>query len=450
MKKMIKCGCFAVYLLGLILVSSKGTVNAAGRSFISYGYTYEQWEEIYNSYSKPEFYNNLSGKSVYYSGGSIGQISMLKEQGQGFFGYCIEDLDRDEELELLGIGSWYQGNSTGVVSIEAWIYDDIGGTQRSTKVFSKEYAGRDETVIPTEEIMVTVSFQQSEDHAPFILFYTEGLRNQCEDRYYEFNAVCYQGIAGEIQEVASATSVYHETEWEQIASDAEEVMAAQGIESLVEADGEIICRMVMNNKYSENELISGYVEYIEGEGSDISENPSEKNLDTVVGLESDYCVSGNFSGTESAKLEEEFAFYSYPGMYSDNDYCEIWYSRNGQPEQLFKWSEPMWCYLRDPIFTYVSEDGKTYFIVNTSRRVAASYSECMIFGADSSGSFSIIFDREGWAEKTEDGQLKITLDNLEMVGGSNQYSQTVFGASIINGEIVQTDTSDAVASQDGL
>ena len=172
-------------------------------------------------------------------------------------------------------------------------------------------------------------------------------------------------------------------------------------------------------------------------------NPMQvgNGLDAVVEAGPTQAYDGDFTG----KSNESFAIYQY-SMFEDSDSCQIWYGVNNNPSQLFVWentSGNSFCNLA-PVITYKTADGMTYFIVNSYRRGALSFNECMIFGADQGGSFSMIYDIQGTILQKADGSLQVeeTIMNLG-ADGTPDYNTETYTVVIEGGKVLKSDSDKA-------
>ncbi len=176
---------------------------------------------------------------------------------------------------------------------------------------------------------------------------------------------------------------------------------------------------------------------------------SEQTLDEIVGMEATYsCIYDYDMDGET----EELAIYQYNDKWGQLHNCKIWY-KDDEAEQLFIWEDNSgnsFCGVSEPLI-YYDNTGKPYIIVNTYRRVAASYRHCMIFGMNENKQFCIIFDQQGEAKSVEANIIHLELETMEIVEGANHYSYEKKDTYIENGELkyleLEVDTSTALIHQ---
>lgn len=172
-------------------------------------------------------------------------------------------------------------------------------------------------------------------------------------------------------------------------------------------------------------------------------------LDDVVGMEATYLYSYDFDLDGDI---ETLAIYQYENEWGELSNCQIWY-QDEDIEQLFIWEDTSgnaFCNVSEPI-EYYDSAGNPYIIVNTYRRVAASYLDCMILGLNELGEFDIIYDQHAEAKVIDAEDIQLRLETMEVIDGCNNYSYETKNVYIENGEVkfieIELNVSEALLYQ---
>lgn len=167
-------------------------------------------------------------------------------------------------------------------------------------------------------------------------------------------------------------------------------------------------------------------------------------MDSQLGMTANFTLEKAFIADSEEK--GEFACYSYNMQRTVSsieypnfmDSCQIWYKKNGEEKQLFKWEDQMWCQIDYPVIEYQDLAGNTYLIVNTIRRVSNTYDECLIFGNTGNGEFGLIADMQDCIVELE--HLSNTLmvyqyeHHMDMEGGLTKIGEQYSMATLENGQ----------------
>lgn len=191
-------------------------------------------------------------------------------------------------------------------------------------------------------------------------------------------------------------------------------------------------------------LTISHQSYVIAEGT----NNGICSIDEDVGRTANFSLKRQFIA--GSQREGEFACYSY-NVYGEPvnmtvepgqeyfDCCEIWYKENGETKNLFLWRDPIYCIIDYPPIEYHDTMGNIYMIVNTGRRVNASYVECMIFGNTGNGNFAKIKDLQHYriTQDSNTGNLILTKYSREGVEFWQSFysGQTDYDCYIENGKL---------------
>ena len=209
----IICGCMAVILAQPV------AAQEADWNF---------WQSYYAQQSAAGVHNDVSNGIIFDDGSSL---STIIDNGQGYFGSYVKDMDQDGMDELVTVGSWYEGGGRDVAKIEVWIYDYENGQVTGTMAYQLYYAGSDSAVMQTSVREATALIHEKADGSNYVMVLEEGRRAGANADYVSSSVIEYDG-PGQIKELVNVSSAGKETSEDSLFKGYKEEKAVLGLNDL--------------------------------------------------------------------------------------------------------------------------------------------------------------------------------------------------------------------------
>ena len=164
------------------------------------------WQSYYAQQSAYGVHNDVSNGIIFDDGSSL---STIIDNGQGYFGSYLRDMDQDGVDELVTVGSWYEGGGMDAAKMEVWIYDYENGQITGTMAYQLYYAGSDSAVMQTTYREATALIHEKADGSNYVMVLEEGKRVGVDKNYVSSNVIEYNG-PGQIKEFVNISSAYKE------------------------------------------------------------------------------------------------------------------------------------------------------------------------------------------------------------------------------------------------
>lgn len=242
-KMMVAVCCSCLTVSTVQLVSAEGT-----------DWTF--WQSYYTQQSAYDAYNDVSNSIIFDDGSSL---STIIDNGQGYFGSYLKDMDQDGVDELIAVGSWYEGGGKDAAKMEVWIYDYENGQIIGTKAYELYYAGSDLAVMQTASREVTAMIHEKSDGSNYVMVLEKGRRVGSDIDYISSSVIEYDG-PGQIKEMVNISSAYKEYEEENLFEGYTEEKAVFGLNDLrSETKGDLlIADLKRENQSSEATIRTEY------------------------------------------------------------------------------------------------------------------------------------------------------------------------------------------------
>lgn len=131
------------------------------------------WQSYYAQQSAYGVHNDVSNGIIFDDGSSF---STIIDNGQGYFGSYLKDMDQDGVDELVTVGSWYEGAGMDAAKMEVWIYDYENSQITGAMAYQLYYAGSDSAVMQTTYREATALIHEKADGSNYVMVLEEGKR----------------------------------------------------------------------------------------------------------------------------------------------------------------------------------------------------------------------------------------------------------------------------------
>lgn len=209
----ILCGCMATIL------AQPAVAQEADWNF---------WQSYYAQQSAAGVHNDVSNGIIFDDGSSL---STIIDNGQGYFGSYVKDMDQDGVDELVTVGSWYEGGGRDAAKIEVWIYDYENDQVTGTMAYQLYYAGSDSAVMQTSVREATALIHEKADGSNYVMVLEEGRRADATEDYVSSSVIEYDG-PGQVKELVNVSSAYKESSSDSLFKGYKEEKAVLGLNDL--------------------------------------------------------------------------------------------------------------------------------------------------------------------------------------------------------------------------
>ena len=186
------------------------------------------WQSYYAQQSAAGVHNDVSNGIIFDDGSSL---STIIDNGQGYFGSYVKDMDQDGMDELVAVGSWYEGGGRDAAKIEVWIYDYENGQVTGTMAYQMYYAGSDSAVMQTSVREATALIHEKADGSNYVMVLEEGRRADAAADYVSSSVIEYDG-PGQVKELVNVSSAYKESSSDSLFKGYKEEKAVLGLNDL--------------------------------------------------------------------------------------------------------------------------------------------------------------------------------------------------------------------------
>lgn len=186
------------------------------------------WQSYYAQQSAAGVHNDVSNGIIFDDGSSL---STIIDNGQGYFGSYVKDMDQDGMDELVAVGSWYEGGGRDAAKIEVWIYDYENGQVTGTMAYQLYYAGSDSAVMQTSVREATALIHEKADGSNYVMVLEEGRRADAATDYVSSSVIEYDG-PGQVKELVNVSSAYKESSSDSLFKGYKEEKAVLGLNDL--------------------------------------------------------------------------------------------------------------------------------------------------------------------------------------------------------------------------
>ena len=186
------------------------------------------WQSYYAQQSAAGVHNDVSNGIIFDDGSSL---STIIDNGQGYFGSYVKDMDQDGMDELVTVGSWYEGSGRDAAKIEVWIYDYENGQVTGTMAYQLYYAGSDSAVMQTSVREATALIHEKADGSNYVMVLEEGRRADAATDYVSSSVIEYDG-PGQVKELVNVSSAYKESSSDSLFKGYKEEKAVLGLNDL--------------------------------------------------------------------------------------------------------------------------------------------------------------------------------------------------------------------------
>lgn len=186
------------------------------------------WQSYYAQQSAAGVHNDVSNGIIFDDGSSL---STIIDNGQGYFGSYVKDMDQDGMDELVTVGSWYEGGGRDAAKIEVWIYDYENGQITGTMAYQLYYAGSDSAVMQTTYREATALIHEKADGSNYVMVLEEGQRADAATDYVSSSVIEYDG-PGQVKELVNVSSAYKESSSDSLFKGYKEEKAVLGLNDL--------------------------------------------------------------------------------------------------------------------------------------------------------------------------------------------------------------------------
>lgn len=186
------------------------------------------WQSYYAQQSAYGVHNDVSNGIIFDDGSSL---STIIDNGQGYFGSYVKDMDQDGMDELIAVGSWYEGGGMDAAKMEVWIYDCENGQVTGTMAYQMYYAGSDSAVMQTSVRAATALIHEKADGSNYVMVLEEGRRVDAAADYVSSCVIEYDG-PGQVKELVNVSSAYKESSSDSLFKGYKEEKAVLGLNDL--------------------------------------------------------------------------------------------------------------------------------------------------------------------------------------------------------------------------
>ena len=186
------------------------------------------WQSYYAQQSAAGVHNDVSNGIIFDDGSSL---STIIDNGQGYFGSYVKDMDQDGMDELIAVGSWYEGGGMDAAKMEVWIYDCENGQVTGTMAYQMYYAGSDSAVMQTSVRAATALIHEKADGSNYVMVLEEGRRADAAADYVSSSVIEYDG-PGQVKELVNVSSAYKESSSDSLFKGYKEEKAVLGLNDL--------------------------------------------------------------------------------------------------------------------------------------------------------------------------------------------------------------------------
>lgn len=186
------------------------------------------WQSYYAQQSAAGVHNDVSNGIIFDDGSSL---STIIDNGQGYFGSYVKDMDQDGMDELIAVGSWYEGGGMDAAKMEVWIYDCENGQVTGTMAYQMYYAGSDSAVMQTSVRAATALIHEKADGSNYVMVLEEGRRVDAAADYVSSSVIEYDG-PGQVKELVNVSSAYKESSSDSLFKGYKEEKAVLGLNDL--------------------------------------------------------------------------------------------------------------------------------------------------------------------------------------------------------------------------
>ena len=186
------------------------------------------WQSYYAQQSAYGVHNDVSNEIIFDDGSSL---STIIDNGQGYFGSYLRDMDQDGVDELVTVGSWYEGAGMDAAKMEVWIYDYENGQITGTMAYQLYYAGSDSAVMQTTYRETTALIHEKADGSNYVMVLEEGRRADAAADYVSSSVIEYDG-PGQVKELVDVSSAYKESSSDSLFKGYKEEKAVLGLNDL--------------------------------------------------------------------------------------------------------------------------------------------------------------------------------------------------------------------------